>query len=351
LLNVLLFGLPLLFAGSADAHDSTNRPTVLLVVGAAGEEEFATNFVRQAQLWERVCDRAVAKVVKIGLDEQAQPSGRDRLKQALEAEAKDGAEALWIVLVGHGTFDGKEGRFNLRGPDFTATELAEWVKPFHRPLVVINNASASAPFLNKLSATNRVVITSTRSGNEQNYARLGSYLAEAIGNAQSDLDKDGQVSLLETFVTATSRVAEFYKTEGRLATEHALIDDNGDGLGTPADWFRGVRAVKKAQTPGRRGRGADPQAARIVHVDGDRAHQVHLVLSPEEQSIPTDLRAKRDALELSIFQLRENKARYSEDDYYRELEKLLLEMAKLIEPQLAPTLGPTATTNAVPPAK
>ena len=29
------------------------------------------------------------------------------------------------VLIGHGTFDGKEAKFNLRGPDFSATELAD----------------------------------------------------------------------------------------------------------------------------------------------------------------------------------------------------------------------------------
>jgi hypothetical protein len=345
MLKVLLFCLPLLMAGTAHADNSTNRPTVLLIIGASGEDEFGSNFVRQAQLWQNTCDRAVARVLKIGLDEGTEPSDRERLKQMLEAEPKDGSEALWVVTVGHGTFDGKEGRFNLRGPDFTATELADWLKPFHRPLVVINNASASAPFLNKLSATNRVVITATRSGDEHNFARLGGYLAEAIGDARSDLDKDGQVSLLEAFVTATSRVTEFYKTEGRLATEHALIDDNGDGLGTPADWFRGVRAVKKPQVMGRRNRVADAQASRIVSVDGARAHQIHLVLSPEEQALSPDLRARRDALEMSIFRLRENKAKYDEDEYYRELEKMLLDMAKLIEP----SSGPAANTNAVAP--
>jgi hypothetical protein len=157
-----------------------------------------------------------------------------------------------------------------------------------------------------------VILTATRSGSEKNFTRFGRFFAEALSDPGSDLDKDGQTSVLEAFLGASARVAEFYKTEGRLATEHALLDDNGDGLGTSADWFRGVRAVKKPQ-----GAGA---------VDGARAHQMHLVLSAEEQSLPAETRAKRDALELAIARLRETKADYSEGDYYLKLETLLSEL-------------------------
>ncbi|MEO5959333.1 MAG: hypothetical protein ABIR80_09465, partial [Opitutaceae bacterium] len=111
--------------------------------------------------------------------------------------------------------------------------------------------------------------------------------------------------------------AEFYKTEGRLATEHALIDDNGDGLGTPSDWFRVVRATKRAKD------GAAP--------DGPRAHQFTLVRSAAEQQLSTELRARRDKLELQIAELRDAKPKMKEEPYYRELEKLLLELAALYE--------------------
>ena len=165
---------------------------------------------------------------------------------------------MWLVLIGHGTFDGKEARFNLRGPDVSADELALWLKPFRRPLAVIDTASCSAPFLNLLSATNRVIITATRSGNEQNFTRFGQYLAQALTDPEANLDKDGQVSLLEAFLTASHQAAEFYKLQGRLVTEHALLDDNGDGLGTPADWFRGLRAIKRPKRQRRPGRPAGP---------------------------------------------------------------------------------------------
>jgi len=221
------------------------------------------------------------------------------------------------VLIGHGTFDGKEGKFNLRGPDLSATELAGELKPFRRPLAVINCASSSGPFLHKLTATNRVIVVAARSGYEQNYARFGQYMAEAIANPQADLDKDGQTSLLEAFLMASRQVAEFYNTAGRLATEHALIEDNGDGLGTPAEWFRGIRSVKKPKE------GAS--------ADGLRAHQMHLVRSDQERKLSSEVRARRDELELAIARLRDAKNQAKEDDYYEQLEKLLTELARLYE--------------------
>jgi hypothetical protein len=296
---------------------SAEKPAVLIVVGAAGEEEFGKRFSQWAKLWQQAAERGGVKVVTIGLEKTKDSTDRERLIQALADEPKEGPGELWLVLIGHGTFDGKEAKFNLTGPDLSATELAEGLRSFHRPLAVIDMAAASAPFLSKLSASNRVIITATRSGHEQNYARFGQYLSEAIADPAADLDKDGQTSLLEAFLTAARRTAEFYQVEGRLATEHALLDDNGDGFGTPADWFRGVRAVKRAR---------DGAA-----VDGVRAHQFHLVRSDAEKELPPTVRVRRDELELEIAGLREKKSESNEEDYYNRLEVLLLEMAKLYE--------------------
>src|SRR6185436_19095304 len=167
---------------------------------------------------------------------------------------------------------------------------------------VIDSSSCSAPFLAQLSGTNRVVITATRSGHEQNFTRFGQYLAEAIGDPQTDLDKDGSVSLLEAFLTASRRTAEFYRVEGRLATEHALLDDNGDGFGTPAEWFRGLRAIKK------------PKENAVV--DGLLAQQFHLVRNQTETKFTPEQRARRDALERAVLLHREKKAKMPEEAYY-----------------------------------
>jgi hypothetical protein len=313
--------LALLAASVCAAEPATpaagDAATVIVVVGAAGEEEYGTVFAEEADHWEQASAKGGAKCVTIGRAAPGPATDYDLLKHALESEKKDGAGELWLVLIGHGTFDGKEAKFNLRGPDVSATELALWLKPYQRPLAVIDTSSSSAPFLSKLSGPNRVVVTATRSGFEQNYTRFGRFLAAAIDDPQTDLDKDGETSLLEAFLSASARLAEYYKTEGRLATEHPLIDDNGDGLGTPPDWFRGVRAVKKAR---------DGATA-----DGARAQQFVLVHSAAEQKLAPEVRARRDELELALAKLRDAKAKMAEDEYYRQLEVLLLKLARLYE--------------------
>jgi hypothetical protein len=302
---------------AALAADTNERPTVIIVVGAPGEEEFGRTFAQSAASIEKAVQQGGAKAVIIGTSSNNATADRERLQQNLTDERKDGAAELWLVLIGHGTFDGKEAKFNLRSNDVSATELANWLQPFRRPLAIVNTASASAPFLAKLSATNRVIVTATRSGTEVNYTRFGQYFSEAIADPAADLDKDGQTSLLEAFLMAARRVKEFYDLEGRLATEHALLDDTGDGLGTPPDWFRGIRAVKSAKD------GAT--------LDGLRAHQFHLVRSEAEQKLSPDVRARRNELELSVSKLRELKRALPEEIYYEKLEALLLDLARLYE--------------------
>jgi hypothetical protein len=292
-----------------------DRPCVIVVVGAPGTSEYGTEFRRWASLWRAAAEKASAEFLQIAVVSSDGPPDRERLRTALADKGTAGLEPLWVVLIGHGTFDGREAKFNLRGPDVTDVELAEWLKPIRRPLAIINGASASGPFLNRLSGEGRVVVTATRSGDEQNFARLGGYLAEAIADPRADLDKDGQTSLLEAFLTASGRVEEFYRTRSRLATEHALIDDNGDRLGTPADWFRGVRATKRAKDD------SEP--------DGIRAHQFHLVRNDRERRMPAATRKRRDELERSMADLRAKKAQIPEDDYYARLETILIELARL----------------------
>jgi hypothetical protein len=306
-----MFVLAALFASSLPAFPDP-PVTVILALGAPGQSEYASNFLHQAELWEKACTQAGCEHVTVGADPSS-TNDLGLLKQTLEAQPKEALTPLWLVFIGHGTFDGKEARFNLRGPDISATDLAQWLKPFHRPLVFVDCSSSSAPFLNKLSGTNRVIITATRSGNEQYYTRFGQYFAAALTDSQADLDKDGQVSLLEAFLTASRQTAEFYKMDGRIVTEHALLDDNGDGLGTPADWFQGLRAVKKPQS--------------TAAVDGLLARQITLVPSQEERNLTSEQRAYRDDLERAVFLLRDKKSKLPEDAYYRDLEKLLLRLA------------------------
>ena len=290
--------------------------SMLVVVGAAGETEYGEQFVASADLWKRAGTNGGFQISVIG--EGGSGNGdRALLLNSLTNELRQSVEELWIVFIGHGTFDGRAAKFNLRGPDISADELAAALKPCKRPLAVIDCASASGPFINALSAPGRVIITATRSGYEENVTRFGNYLARDVADPAADLDKDGQTSLLEAFLMASRQTQDFYKDAGRLATEHALIDDNGDGLGTPADFFRGVRAVKKA--------------ANGKTVDGVRAHQMNLVRGANEQELSPALRARRDEMEAQLSALRDRKSQMNENEYYNQLEKILVGMAKLYE--------------------
>jgi len=332
----LIFCLSLLSAPQSVAApaDAADRSTVVLVVGAEGEGEYGREFAKWADRWADAAAKASAELLVVGRDEASTSAAdKQRLQSLLDAQLKQPAQSkpLWLVFIGHGTHDGKEAKFNLRGPDVSDAELAEWLKACRRPLAVIDCSSSSAPFLTRLSGRDRVVITATRTGSETNYARFGDYFSASIADPAADLDKDGQTSLLEAFIAASHRVEEFYKEAGRLPTEHALLDDNGDALGTPANWFQGTRATRAAKN------GAP--------LDGTRANQWHLLRSPAEQAMPAEARAKRDALELRIETLRGKKASMPEAEYYAQLEKLMLELARVYQPEPAPT-GPTPAAAA-----
>jgi len=320
-ITTLLLGALMLGAAAPSTQEAggpnEQNPVVIVVVGAAGIAKYTPGFAEWADLWKQACNKGNATFAAIGLDEDQGLSDRESLQKTLADQSKETTAALWLVLIGHGTFDGRTAKFNLRGPDISAEDLAQWLDPVSRPVAIINCASSSAPFLKKLGAPDRIVITATKSGFEQNYARFGQYIAEAIGEPQADLDKDGQTSLLETFLTASDRVKQFYASAGRLATEHALLDDNGDALGTRADWFRGIRPMQKA--------------ADNASLDGYRAHQLHLIHSPAEIKMPPDMRAKRNQLELEVMNLRDTKENFTEEQYFSNLEALLYQIAQIYE--------------------
>jgi hypothetical protein len=321
----------LIFSSAQVFADNTETSqTVIVVVGAGGTPEYQVQFNQWAGLWEKACSEGNDKYIPIGLtplkdsnlprqDTSTAGDVNDLqvLHEIIESQPKEGDLPLWLVFIGHGTFDGRIAKFNMRGPDVSADDLAKWLGPIKRPLAIVNASSSSSPFLNKLSGKDRVVITATKSGYELSYARFGQFISEAISDANADLDKDGQTSLLEAFLAASRGVEEFYSAAGRLATEHALLDDNADGLGTAADWFQGIKPAKQAsgnKTP-----------------DGYRANQFCLIPSEIERKMPSELRAKRDKLEMEIIKLRDSKNLYLEDEYFSKLENLSLEMAKIYE--------------------
>jgi hypothetical protein len=280
---------------------------ILIVVGTPGEDQYAKLFDAQVTTWKEACAKAGVKVKVIGQDKDGEDIKllESALKKAVTV--KDGQ--FWFIMIG--TFDGREAKFNLRGPDLTARQLGDWLKPMQRELVLINTASASAGFMQHLLGQGRVIISSTKGADEIYYTRFGEYFAPAIaGLPEADLDQDKQVSLLEAFLHASKKAGEFYEKEQRLATEHALIEDNGDGIGTRSEVFDGVKA-------------SDPKA------DGARAAQIALVLSEEEMKLTEDQRQRRDVLERELEVLKGKRGSLGEEAYYAEAETLLRQLAEV----------------------
>jgi hypothetical protein len=308
---------------------------VIVVVGAAGEASYGQDFQQWAQRWTAVQDQSHVDIVRIGFsipDDEAQvveaegeaeeETDREQLLSAIKGLESSSETPLWIVLIGHGTFQRGVAKFNLQGPDISVTELQQGLANVRRPVVLVNCASASGPFLTIGTAATstqpsfpRTVITATRSGDEQNFARFGQYLSLAIDDLAADLDHDGQVSILEAFLKATDQTRQFYEADGRLITENALIEDNGDGVGTPASFFRGVRVIASS--------------ADDAKPDGNTARRMVLRLSTETLDISDKNRKRIAELEVEIEALRGRKTELDIEKYYQDLEVLMRELAGL----------------------
>lgn len=301
-LTFLLLAAPLLRAQDDD------KRAMLIVVSEPGNALYQEEFTRQAKVWQDLAKKAKITATTIGLGDAPADGDRPALEKAITALPKTGGD-LWLVLLGHGTYDGRAAKFNLRGPDIEATELAELLKPIERRLIVLNLFSASGNFLPALSAENRVVVSATRGG-ERNYSRLGEFLANSLESPDADLDLDGSLSLLEAVLHASSATTAFYQDAQRIVPEHAIIDDNGDGRGTGTDKFKGLRAD-------------------TTNPDGKLAREIFFLgQSPDPLATP-EARESRERLEDAIEALRKQKPQLPEDAYYDSLERLLREMAKL----------------------
>lgn len=306
----------LLFSEPLTAQDVKTDPVqaVLLVVGAEGASEYQTQFKTWAKTWEESASHTQLAI--IGLNEQ-KANSKEQIRNAIEKAAdNDRLQEVWLVMIGHGTFDGKRAKFNLHGPDVGADEMNAWLKPLTQRIVILNCSSCSSPFINAISGKNRIVVSATRSGFEYNFSRFGQYLAASIDDPAIDLNKDGQTSVLEAFCAASRNVGDFYQQENRIATEHALIDDNGDAKGTPADWFDGVRANRRPKTG---------------LPDGFLANQVFLKRRGVESSLSASDRKTRNRLERQLEQIRLQKGTMDESEYLLKIEPVLVRLAQLYQ--------------------
>jgi len=313
----LLTGLLILFGFAAPSVIAENNE-IEIIVSTPGTDEYQTLFSEVTEKWKKAASSGRAPITVIGetpVPEGEQATDAEQLRQAI-ADSK--APELWIVLIGHGSFDSRTAKFNARGPDFSDNEFASWLVNREGETAVINTTAASGSFIYELSGSGSIVITATQNEGEIDFARFGNYFPDAIGGApEADLDNDDHVSLLEAFIHASAEVARFYENEGRIATEHALIDDNGDGKGSRAEWYEGTTATRVVSDK------AEP--------DGELAGQKVLVKNDFERRLSVEQRQERDTLERQVKQLRRKRYDMDETDYYTQLESLLLRLAKIYE--------------------
>ena len=240
------------------------------------------------------------------VDAACDREGIEQQFAALKSRVKIGDQII-LFLIGHGSGAEAEAKFNIVGPDLTGIEFAYLLDQFaQQDMVIVNTTSASYGFSAALSSEGRVVISSTRSSSEKYDPIFSRFFIEALDARNGDRDKNNRVSMLEAFNYARNNVTQWYEEQGRLAAEHAGLDDNGDSL------FSLNPTVAEA----------DGRLAEIAFIDT-------LIDSDEGLSeVAVRLKSRMQRIERSVFILRGRKADFLEADYWQQMEELLVDLAR-----------------------
>lgn len=281
-------------AGAAAA----DQGHLVIVVGLGGEKKYSDAFREMAVSMVGAAEKKLgldpAHIVSLGERDATRESVQKALGQvALRAAPGD---VVLILLIGHGSFQQGEGRFNLRGPDMTAADFAPLLDALAAQRVVfVNTASASGDFVKALAGRDRTIVTATSSAQERNETTFARHFVAAFATGGADADKDERVSMLEAFEYARREVQRFYEKERRLLTEHAVLEDGREGALARAVFLGTGEGATPSEDVG------DPQRAA--------------------------LRAERREVEQRLNALKARKAAMEAAPYEEELEKLLLELA------------------------
>jgi hypothetical protein len=276
----------------------------LTVTGLGGEPDYEQRF----GMWAKDID----KILKASPDAKVETlvnGTREQVRAALERIAKEAKpqDALVVMLIGHGSFDGLDYKINLPGPDLSAAELASLLDrvPAARQLVV-NMTSASGGAIEFLRKPNRVVIAATKTGTEKNATVFARFWVEALRDPAADTDKNEVISALEAFRYTDKKTVAYYESQNRLATEHAVLEDTGKG--------EPVRAPSPEN-----GEGLVAAAFPLLRIGG--------AATAARDPAKLKLLAKKEELEQQIDKLKYEKAAIPPEEYKKQLAALLLELA------------------------
>jgi hypothetical protein len=307
--RAILAVLFLAIAGSALAAERY----ALVITGASGGEEYAKKY----EVWRTSFVQTLREKfaypedhIKVLFEEggRSDKSTRENVRAAfadLRKRAVEG-DVTVVLLIGHGTADSDDAKFNLVGPDLTVDEWSALVRPIPGRVAFVDASSGSFPFLAKLAGRGRIVLTAGDNAAQQFETVFPHFFIKAFDDPEADLDKNGKVSLLEAFTYTSSHVKEYYEEKGQLATERPLLDDTGEGVG------------REAASPGR-----DGTLAQITYLQPDVP--ASMAGNPELAA----LARQRTEVENQLDVLKAGKESMAPERYQAELERLLLELARL----------------------
>ena len=298
--------LTLFFVTALSAPAATFYVTIS---GLGGEPDYEQRF----KMWADDIDSSLKRAGGDANITTLTAATRDQIRTKLADIARQAKpdDSLVLMLIGHGSFDGTEYKFNVKGPDITGAELASLLDkiPASRQLVV-NMTSCSGGSISFLQKKNRIVVTATKTGTEKNATVFARYWAEALREPAADADKNDTVSALEAFHYAQRKTAEFFDSQKRLATEHSVLEDTGKGEGE--------------RTPSAdNGEGKLASVFPVVHLGANAAAARDPAKRP--------LLDKKEQLEEAIDKLKYDKAALPEAEYKKQLTALLLELAQTQE--------------------
>jgi hypothetical protein len=311
----------MLASATPEPASAQSRTYTVIVVGIGGTASFRESFhAEAAQIYGALTTQhglAKEDIVYLGERVETAPdmisdvSTRANVLKVLGeiAQRAGPTDRLLVILIGHGTDQGGEAQFNVSGPDLTPTdfELASMAFP-SQALALVHTGSASGGWVRPLAGPNRIVIAATRTARELNATEFGQFFAQALAGEGADLDHDERVSLLEAFQYAKSEVERYYQEQNEMLTEHAVLDDNGDGAGSADAGPEGPDGVL-ASTFALGG----PQTAVATRTTDD--------------PVLARLYSEREAIQRQIDELRVVRAALTEDQFLERMEPLLVELA------------------------
>ncbi len=304
----------MIFCGSPALADTTH----VIICGSGGEPAFVAAFDDWGHRLAQYLKNTSPSTHKVFLlTEDGSRTGRKSDLEGIRSVFTEVAGAttqdhvLFVYLIGHGSHRAGVSKFNIPGPDLSVEELAELLDtvPVSKAAIVVGTSS-SAGFVNGLSRGDRMICAATRSVDERNATRFMGHFVDGLETGTADMNRDERVSLLEACSQAAVLTAASFTTEGLIATEHAILDDNGDGLGT---------RLPLAQ---------DNVKESTAAIDGASAETCYIKDLHYPEHVPADLvLAYRTAID-KVESLKKAKSTLDEAEYYARLEALLLEVAR-----------------------